>query len=255
MISIITITFNNYDELIKTINSIPVSDSIESVIINGGGSEKTMEFLKTYKGKSISEKDEGIADAFNKGIKISSGDCIMFLNSGDVLLTADYFQKANSILENNSSLAFVHSNVIFSDQLGEELFMKPQMKNLGRGMPFHHQTMIVRKKVFDEVGMFKKELKYAMDFDFVVRMKKKNYKGYYLNEAAVVKMDGHGVSVSEESNSIKECFKVLKTENYFNFKITVGYFTRVSLYYLRKLLELMGGRILLKNLKLLKHRN
>lgn len=255
MISIITITYNNYDQLIKTLNSIPKFDMVESIVINGGDCKKTKEFLENYPGKSISEKDEGIADAFNKGIKISSGDYIMFLNSGDILLSADYLKKANSFLDNNPDIAFVHSNIIFSDQLGSNLFMKPQMKNVGRGMPYHHQTMIVRKKVFDNIGMFKKELRYAMDFDLVVRMEKNNYEGFYLDEDAVVKMDGTGVSVNEELNSIKECYYVLKSENYFNYKNFVGYIIRFSLYSLRKILELSGGKILLKKLKQVKHKD
>lgn len=254
MVSIVTITYNNYDQLIKTINSIPKLDIVESVIINGGDCKKTKDFLEHYQGKSISEKDEGIADAFNKGIKLSSGDYIMFLNSGDVLLSEDYIQKANSILDKNPDIAFVHSNIIFSDQIGSDLFMRPQMKNVGRGMPYHHQTMIVRKKVFDEIGMFKKELKYAMDFDFVVRMEKQNYKGFYLNEGAVVRMDGKGVSVSEERNSIKECFKVLRNEDYLNLKNILGYVTRFTMYSLRKLLSLSGGKFVVKKIKRIKHK-
>lgn len=254
MVSIITITYNNYEQLIKTLTSIPKSDIIESIVINGGDCKKTKEFLGSYSGKSITEKDEGIADAFNKGIEISSGDYIMFLNSGDTLLSTDYLKKANSILDKNTDIAFVHSNINFSDQLGSDLFMKPQMKNVGRGMPYHHQTMIVRKKVFYEIGFFKKQLKYAMDYDFVVRMEKENYKGFYLNEGPVVRMDGKGVSVTEEGNSIKECYRVLRSEDYFNFKNTTGYIVRFSLYALRKILELSGGKILLKKLKQIKHK-
>lgn len=253
MISIVTVTYNNFNELIETLNSIPKSDIVESVVINGGDCKKTKDFLENYSGKSISEKDEGIADAFNKGIKLSSGDYIMFLNSGDILLSADYLQKAKSILDNNQDISFVHANIVFSDQLGVDLYMKPQMKNVGFGMPYHHQTMIVRKKIFDEIGMFKTELNYAMDFDLVVRMEKKGYKGFYIDEGATVKMDGKGISVSEEGNSIRECFKILRSENYFNISNTIGYIIRISLFSVRKLLELTGSKILLKKLKQIKH--
>lgn len=98
MISIVTVTYNNFNELIETLNSIPESDIVESVVINGGDCKKTKDFLENYPGKSISEKDDGIADAFNKSIKLSSGDYIMFLNSGDILLSADYLQKQNQYL-------------------------------------------------------------------------------------------------------------------------------------------------------------
>jgi glycosyltransferase len=255
MISIVTITYNNFDQLIKTLNSIPKLNLIENVVINGGQCNKTIDYLKNFSGKFISEKDEGIADAFNKGIKICSGDYIMFLNSGDILLSPSYLQKANSLLDENPNVAFVHSNIIFCDQLGTELFIKPQMKNFGRGMPYHHQTMIVRKKVFNEIGFFKKQLKYAMDFDFVVRMEKKNLIGHYINAGAVVKMDGAGISVSKEIDSIKECYTILRSEEYFNFKNMVGYSIRYSFYIIRKLLEKSGSKSILKKLKQVKHGN
>lgn len=253
MISIVTITYNNYEELIKTLNSIPDSPLIESIVINGGQCKKTIEFLKTYSGKSITEMDEGIADAFNKGIKLSSEKYIMFLNSGDVLLSPSYLQRAYSLLDENCDIAFVHSNIIFCDQLGTELFIKPQMKNVGRGMPYHHQTMIVRTKVFNEIGLFKIQLKYAMDFDFVVRMEKKKHIGYYINDEAVVRMDGAGISVSKEIESIKECYKVLKDENYLNLNNLIGFVIRYTFYLMRNILKISGGKSILKKLKELKY--
>lgn len=253
MISIVTITYNNFDELIETLNSIPESPLIESIVINGGQCERTMKFLKTYSGKSITEKDDGIADAFNKGVKLSSGKYIMFLNSGDVLLSQEYLQKAVNILESNPSIAFIHSNIIFSDKLGVKLFIKPQMKNVGRGMPYNHPTMIVRKKVFDEIGLFNKEHKYAMDLDLVVRMEKQSYRGFYINDKAVIIMDGSGVSVNEEIESIRECYKILKTEEYFNFTNAFGYSVRCILYAFRQVLESSGGKKILIKLKQLKH--
>ena len=154
MLSIITITYNNYNELIKTLGSIPHSNLIESIVINGGDCKDTPEFLKTYSAKSLSEKDEGIADAFNKGVKLSSGNYVMFLNSGDELVDKSYLENAITILENNQNYGFVHSNLIFIDSNENELYMKPQMKSLGRGMPFLHPTMVVRKQLFDQIGYF-----------------------------------------------------------------------------------------------------
>jgi len=253
MISIVTITYNNYEELIKTLNSIPESPFTESVVVNGGQCPRTKEFLKSYSGVSVTEKDEGIADAFNKGVKLSSGKYLMFLNSGDVLLSPSYLQIANSLLDENSNIAFVHSNIIFCDQLGTKLFIKPQMKNVGRGMPYNHQSMIVRTQVFNEIGLFKKQLKYAMDFDFVVRMEKKRLIGYYINKEAVVKMDGAGISVSKEIESIKECYKVLKDENYLNLNNLIGFSIRYIFYFMRNILKISGGKSILKKFKELKY--
>jgi len=253
MLSIITITFNNYDELVKTLNSIPVSDSIESVIVNGGSCEKTKEFLKNYHGKSITEKDNGIADAFNKGIKISSGDFIMFLNSGDVLLNKSYLNVSQKILHDKNDLDFIHSNLLFIDEKGNELLMKPQMKSLGRGMPFFHPTMIVRRNLFEKIGLFNDKFKIAMDFDWIVRLKKYGSMGNYINADPVVKMDGTGKSVVSESVALKECFEILKTNKYLTLKNIYGYFIRYTLYISRVLMVKLGFGKYLTSMKKIKH--
>ena len=172
-ISIVTITFNNFSELKKTLDSIPKLDFIESVVVNGGDCPETKEFLNSHKGKSISEKDSGIADAFNKGIKLASGDLIMFLNSGDVLINSNYIKKGIKILSDSPQYSFVHSNILYKDAFGDILLMKPKVKNIGRGIKYLHPSMIVRNKIFDEIGGFNSGYKIAMDYDFILRMEKK----------------------------------------------------------------------------------
>jgi glycosyltransferase len=253
MLSIITLTYNNFDDLKETLASLPKDDLIESIVVNGGNDSHTYEFLKTYKGKVINEKDEGIADAFNKGIRISSGDAIMFLNSGDVLTDPAYPSEAYSILKKNKDIHFVHSNILFLDSLGAELFMKPSFCNPGRGLPYLHPTMIVRKSVFDEIGMFNTDYKIAMDFDFVVRLTKKGYKGFYKEGNAVVKMEGTGKSANEEWAAIKECYASLKQNDFLTIKNFVGLSERVTLFLLRKLLVNIGAGSFLKSLKKLKY--
>ena len=85
MISVITVTYNNYDDLHRTLHSLKNVDGIESVVVNGGDCEKSKKLLSNYDGIAISEPDKGISDAFNKGIALANGDNVMFLNSGDVL--------------------------------------------------------------------------------------------------------------------------------------------------------------------------
>ena len=67
MISVITVTYNNYDDLHRTLNSLKNVDGIESVVVNGGDCNKTKKLLSNYDGIAISEPDNGISDAFNKG--------------------------------------------------------------------------------------------------------------------------------------------------------------------------------------------
>jgi glycosyltransferase involved in cell wall biosynthesis len=253
MISIITITFNNYDELIKTLNSIPTEKNVESVVINGGDCEKTKDFLKTYNGKSLSEKDKGIADAFNKGIKISSGDFIMFLNSGDVLLDESFLRDSEKYFLGKDALDFIHSNLLLIDDNGNELFMKPIMKNIGRGMPYLHPTMIVRKNLFEKIGLFNADIKIAMDYDWIARLEKNSCKGMYLDRDPVVKMDGRGKSIINESEAMKECYRILKKNNLLNFKNIYGFTVRYLLFFLRTMMMRIGLKKSLVSMKKIKY--
>ena len=253
MLSVITITYNNLPELKKTLNSLPDFNIIESAVINGGINDDTIEFLKSYKGIVVTEKDEGISDAFNKGIAYSTGDYIMFLNSGDELLDEEYLKKASGILDNNPDYSFVHSNLLFVDKDGTELFLRPRLKNVGRGMPYLHPTMIVRREVFSKIGGFKEEIKIAMDYDWIVRLVKEKFKGYYLDQDAPVKMDGSGKSVVREGEALKECYDILKANDYLNFENLTGFIIRYFLYLGRYLMNSSGLDKILMFLKKIKH--
>ena len=253
MISIITITYNNFQELKNTLESIPQRENIESVVVNGGDDVQTKDYLKNYYGKVINEKDSGIADAFNKGIKVSSGEFIMFLNSGDLLLSPDYLSKAEEFLNRNKDLFFVHSNIIFHDMIAGEIFMRPQMKSLGRGQPYFHPTMIVRKSCFEKIENFNTSYKISMDFDFIARMKKNSFMGKYIDDQAVVKMAGFGKSSEKEKEAIEECYRSLKENNLLSITNRFGYFIRKLLFNSRKLLEFIGAKNFLSKLKKQKH--
>lgn len=242
MISLITLTYNNYEQLVETLGSVPEDNSFESVVVNGGQCLNTINYLKNHKGIVINEKDDGISDAFNKGILASHGEYIMVLNSGDVLLKKDYLLKAEKILEEDSSLSFVHSNILFEERFAGSLVMHPKMKNIGRGMPYFHQTMIIRKLVFDRVKLYKKNFRISMDYDLVVRMEKLKMKGFYLNEDPVVKMDGKGVSNTRELKTLLEAVDSLCENKYLNFPIIFNLSLRIFRFILRKLTVTLGAK-------------
>lgn len=251
MISIITITFNNYEELIATLSSIEGVQCAESIVINGGTCEKTKNFLNSYQGISISEPDRGISDAFNKGLNLATGFGVMFLNSGDLLLDKDYIYWANSIFESRPEIAYTFSDIIFNDSdLGNVsvLARDSEQRSMARGMPYPHQSLLVRKEVFEKIGNFDEHFRLAMDFDLVLRMKKLNPAGKYYNKSAVL-MDGSGVSSKNDFKAIKETYKALKK----NHMLTLRIFLRLSLSMLicftKILLAFLGLKTILKFIK------
>ncbi len=223
ILSVITLTFNNYNELVGTTNSIRHCENIESVIINGGGCVKTAEFLqKNPRHISVSEPDEGIADAFNKGLNMASGQFIAFLNSGDTLIDEEYYRFAINYFIEYPLIDYIYADILFDHAMIGKHRVKPN-KEIGK-TPFPHPSLIVRSRVFIEIGGFDNDLKSAMDFDFMCKMIKNKFNGYYYQNNPVVLMDGKGISSSNGLQGLNERELVLKRYNmldrhsYFYFK-------------------------------------
>jgi glycosyltransferase involved in cell wall biosynthesis len=264
LISIVTITFNNYEELLNTVESVRDLERCEHIIINGGDCPKTLKFLQTYSGKSVSEPDQGISDAFNKGIKYSKGDTVMMLNSGDILLDQSYPEQAMKILNENPEVDFVHADELYDDVLIGKFVMQPlrfqnNLKpNIGRGMPYRHQTMVVRKTVYDRVGWF--DLSYiSSDYDWVCRWEVSLFNSdrgaYYLKGNPVVKMDGAGVSATQESKVMWEAIQIIKINFPNKIEVYLTFLKRLILFSGRKLLKWLGQENYLSTLKLRKYNN
>ena len=267
-LSIITITLNNFEELLRTVESVRDLNGCEHIIINGGECPQTLEFLQGYNGKSVSEPDQGISDAFNKGIRLSSGDAIIMLNSGDILLDRTYPARASQILDQDPQIDFVHADLIFEDTLIGSYIMRPLRTknvlspNIGRGMPYRHQSMVVRKEVYGRVGFF--NLNYiCSDFDWVCRwelgLKKSHGKAYYSQGDPVIIMDGGGISSTQERKIILEAIKIIRQRNkHISFlEKTRSYsalFRRLVLFSGRVLLEKLGFVNILVIIKRIKYK-
>lgn len=251
MISIVTITFNNYEELIKTLSSIEGIRCAESIVINGGSCERTREFLKQYHGIPITEPDRGISDAFNKGLSLSTGDAVMFLNSGDVLLDKEYIYWANSIFESMPETDYTFSDIIFDDSdLGpvNVLVHNSEKRSMARGMPYPHQSLIIRKKIFAKIGNFDESFRLAMDFDLVLRMKKDNAKGKHYSKPTVL-MDGNGVSSKNDFKAIKETYKAIKKNNQLSLRILLRLLLSWQIYFTKMVLSFLGLKFILNYIK------
>jgi len=267
LLSIVTITFNNFDELLHTVESVKDLKCCEHLIINGGKCQKTLEFLQSFSGKSISEPDQGISDAFNKGIKLSQGSAVILLNSGDILLDQTYPEKALHILKEHPEVDFVHANELYDDAMIGEFVMRPLRKqnnlypNIGKGMPYRHQTMVVRKTVYEKVGLF--DLKYVTsDYDWICRWENSCIKisgsAYYLQGNPVIKMDGGGISSTQEGKVILEAIQIIMqyNKNKRFIEIIISYtalMNRLVLFFGRLFLQKLGFINVLAKMKLRKY--
>ena len=173
-ISIITITFNSEKTLEETILSVVSQeyDNLEYLIIDGKSSDKTLEIVETYRNKIafvISEKDRGISDAFNKGIKYATGEIIGIINSDDVLLPGALQAIADAYAPNVD--VYRGNTLVWNDQNDVKTRIRPTMK-MKLSKPIGnvcHQSTFVTKNCYENLGAYNVDFKYMMDADVLYR--------------------------------------------------------------------------------------
>lgn len=246
-VQVITITFNNYEELISTVESLkPAFGDIELLVINGGSCLQTLQYLERENIKHITEKDSGISDAFNKGLANSTCEYIHILNSGDFLNDPSFYIKCIEMFEKDKEISFIYSNIYYDHKDLGRMLIKPNLKafkNIAYGMPFPHPGLVIRKNVLDTVIGFDTNLRIAMDYDFVMRMLDNYQHGVYSDTESVL-MDGKGISSSNTVNSVKECFSVLQK----NQKMDLKNFSIIALRYVRTVMGSKASSIFLKKI-------
>jgi len=259
MISIITLTYNNYHQLKSTLEGLKNIKNCEKIIVNGGDCPLTKKFLSTYlqgrfgkDTKLIQEKDNGISDAFNKGISRATRPYITFLNSGDILLDQKFYSNACNYLEGHQDKSFVFAPIRFEEPKLGVITIHPRHQPLAQAMPCCHQSMVLRTKLFDIHGPYSDKFLLAMDYEWLCRMNFKNSMAFTINKEVVL-IDGDGVSKRKELAMIKECKKALKINNLWNLKNIYYFRLRQLIYLIRRIIEKTMPVSIVRDLK--KYRN
>ncbi|MBC7901883.1 MAG: glycosyltransferase [Gemmatimonadaceae bacterium] len=214
-ISVITICYNNLAELISTCVSVDSQEmpTFEHWIIDGSGTGDIRNYLETHVQPSyrkwLCEKDQGIADAFNKGVLRATGDVINMLNSADTYYNNGVLKSVSAEFEMNPGLMWLHGKYQLQRRgvwvtIGK-LF---EAGKLYRGMrSLSHQSMFIRSELHKRHGLYDLTLKNAMDYDFVCRIAKERF--IFLDQPLVVFAPG-GVTDTNYLRSLKETKEVYK---------------------------------------------
>lgn len=179
ILTIITICYNAETCIASTVNSVLEQKfkNFEYIIVDGLSNDNTVGIIKDIlkknkdmlpdKIKIVSEPDEGISDAFNKGISFASGKYIQFLNAGDYFLSNDSLSNViNKISENDVDI------ITFSVRTHQKTQIPMNEidgKNSWEESMIPHQSTFVKNDVFERVGVFDKRFKVRMDYDFFSR--------------------------------------------------------------------------------------
>jgi glycosyltransferase involved in cell wall biosynthesis len=172
-ITVITVCLNAQAHIEQTIESV-VGQSypdIEYIVVDGGSSDATLDIVRRHEGgiaKWLSEPDEGIADAMNKGLALATGDYVIFLHADDYLLDDSVIERAAGALDRRHEIfAF---EVLYAQ--GESLRRLPP-RGFTWAMNFKtgilHQGAICRRSLFDRIGPFDTRFAIAMDYEFFLR--------------------------------------------------------------------------------------
>jgi len=202
LISIITIVYNGEKYIEETIESVinQTYDNIEYIIIDGGSTDKSVDIIKKYENSIdywISEKDDGISDAFNKGIRVSNGEWIGIINADDW-----YEIDCCENIIRYSEYDFIFGTIRYWD--GERSYIdiaRPEI--IYDDMRINHPTLFVKKSLYQEVGLYDEKYKIAMDYDLVLRLFSSN-KRYKNIDSVISNMRVDGVSQKEWVRSKKE---------------------------------------------------
>jgi glycosyltransferase involved in cell wall biosynthesis len=177
-ISIVTICYNNLEELKSTCQSVDTQTLLpmEHWIINGSTSNEIEEYLRNSVQPAyrhwISERDHGIADAFNKGVLRCEGEICNMLNAGDYYIDNTVLQTVSAAFEHQPLITWLHAK--YKLQRGGQwvIIGKPFEKSkLYRGMrSLCHQSMFIKTALHKQYGLYDTSLQNAMDYDFVCRI-------------------------------------------------------------------------------------
>jgi len=207
-VSVVTITRNDLLNLAKTIDSVTSQDypNLEYIIVDGDSTDGTFEFLESKQAhfdKWISEPDRGIYDAMNKGTYLSTGDWIIFMNSGDRFYSSTtIFEVFNSKEVHGFDL--IGGRCAFTNTDGDtttEFPMRP-VEEIWKGMPVSHQAIFSKRSLLLE-RPFSLEFKIASDFQFLYST---IYAGasFKILDLFIATTDQEGLSRSNRMLSIKE---------------------------------------------------
>lgn len=173
-LSIITINYNNIHGLQKTIDSVVKQTyrDFEFIVIDGGSTDGSVEVIEKNTDRinySVSEKDSGIYNAMNKGIKVSKGDYLIFLNSGDSLYSGNTLEEIFKL--DLFDREIIYGSACFLKNEKKTMMQFPDILNMSFFMNdmICHQAILFKKTVFEKFGMYDEKYKLSSDWLLLVK--------------------------------------------------------------------------------------
>lgn len=235
-ITIITVCKNSADFLDATIKSVTnqTYQNIQYIIIDGNSSDGTIDILRRHASKIevwVSEDDNGMYDAINKGLKFATGDYVLILNSDDLLVNKSTIQNAVNLMGDNRPDYFYGNLVKIKNGKHKKVRLFPvtfkQLLLSTHGTFVPHPCLFISKKLNEQLKGYSLKYKYASDYDYILRaLGTKGVKGKYI-DTPISKFRIHENSITAGGKIEPERKIILEEHGYFQY----SYFSRLFFYY------------------------
>ncbi len=234
LVSIITIVLNGEKSIQRAIDSVANQTyrNIQYIIVDGGSTDNTLNLIRKNElhiSNWISEKDKGIADAFNKGLKLCKGEVVGFLNADDWYET----DAVESILSSIKDYDVVYGDVQFWEQEKKMHRTFGDHSKLKNGMAIAHPAVFIKMNIYHKFGFFNTDYKIAMDYEFMARLyygkvSFKNINKVTTNMTLGGLSDKYWLKAFKEDRQVVEIYQG-KSRAYFTFlkKVLIFYFKRL----------------------------
>lgn len=175
LVSVIIATLNSQEFLEETLQSIfdQSYENLECLVIDGGSTDGTLEILNSHKDQIdyfLSQKDKGISEAFNKGVRLAFGDYINFQGDGDGFFQSDALKE---VMEGVCTEMLISARIVRTDKKGEVLYTSAFLKNFDkrflRTKMVAHQGLLTHRDYFNTYGLFDEDLIFSMDYEHLLR--------------------------------------------------------------------------------------
>jgi glycosyltransferase involved in cell wall biosynthesis len=241
-VSLLTVSYNSATTIKDTIESIRSQKykDIEYIVVDGNSKDETVGIIKSYDSfiaKWVSEPDRGIYDAMNKAIQLATGDVVGILNSDDFYFNSQIISQVVQAFE-DQSIDVVFGDLIFVDPANLSKIVRKYSSagwhpaKFARGFMPAHPTVFIRRKYYEQFGLFKIDYKIAADYELLIRFLYVNKLKYKYLPLTMVKMRRGGVSSRSWKSNIILNNEIIRacSENGIRtnvFKIYPKYFTKL----------------------------
>jgi len=215
ILSVVTVVYNNVRNIERTMLSVlnQTYPNIEYIVVDGLSTDGTFEVISRYKSKIakfISEKDDGIYDAMNKGLAVASGDYVLFMNSGDEFYAKD---SVSTVFATAPDADIYYGETEMIDDkglsLGQRRHKAPKhftWRSFKYGMSVSHQAIYIRRPLTEP---FDRKYQLSADIDWILRAAKKTKKIANVNQYVARYLVG-GMSKAKHRQSLMERFDIMK---------------------------------------------